>query len=237
MTNDMTNDVTRGRAADIATGAQELRRAAAGGIRESDRDRSLTIRIRLPMLRTPALETKTQNPATVFRPCRIAVLTVSDSRTLETDRSGAILAARIEAAGHDLAARDIVPDSVERITTCLKAWIDDPQIDVVITTGGTGITGRDVTPEAFAAVIEKDIPGFGELFRMLSYAKIGTSTIQSRAMAGVAAGTFLFALPGSSGAVCDGWDDILVHQLDSRHRPCNFVELMPRLREHEPTRP
>ncbi len=167
-----------------------------------------------------------------FLPVNIAVLTVSDSRTLDTDISGQTLAERIVAAGHHLAARDIVRDDVEAIVAKLGAWIDDPEIDTVIATGGTGITGRDITPEAFSRVVEKDIPGFGELFRMLSYAKIKTSTIQSRATAGVAGGTYLFAIPGSTGACKDAWDDILVHQLDSRHKPCNFVELMPRLKEH-----
>ncbi|WP_342628135.1 molybdenum cofactor biosynthesis protein B [Nguyenibacter vanlangensis] len=169
-----------------------------------------------------------------FLAVRIAVLTVSDTRVPETDTSGTILAERIVAAGHHLADRAIVPDDVDRIAARLAAWVADPAVDVVISTGGTGVTGRDVTPEAFARVVEKPIEGFGELFRMLSYQKIGTSTIQSRATAGVANGTYLFALPGSSGAVKDGWDDILVWQLDSRHRPCNFVELMPRLREHLP---
>lgn len=167
-----------------------------------------------------------------FLPVRIAVMTVSDSRTLETDTSGQALVSRIEAAGHVLADRTIVRDEVQQITEQLRNWINDPLVDVVITNGGTGVTGRDVTPEAFEDVLEKRIEGFGELFRMLSYRKIGTSTIQSRALAGVANGTYLFALPGSTGAVKDGWDDILVFQLDSRHRPCNFVELMPRLREH-----
>ena len=166
-----------------------------------------------------------------FLPVRIAVMTVSDSRTLETDTSGAALVARIEGAGHSIAARTIVPDDADLIAAQLGTWIADPLVDVVITNGGTGVTGRDVTPEAFERVMEKRIEGFGELFRMLSYQKIGTSTIQSRAVAGVAGGTYLFALPGSTGAVKDGWDDILVFQLDSRHRPCNFVELMPRLRE------
>jgi len=166
-----------------------------------------------------------------FLPVRIAVLTVSDSRTHETDTSGAILADRLTKAGHILADRAIVTDDVERIVAQLHGWIDDPEVDCVISTGGTGLTGRDVTPEAFARVRDKEIEGFGELFRWLSYAKIGTSTIQSRATAAVARGTYLFALPGSSGAVKDGWDDILASQLDSRHRPCNFVELMPRLRE------
>ncbi|MBO1327746.1 molybdenum cofactor biosynthesis protein B [Acetobacter suratthaniensis] len=166
-----------------------------------------------------------------FLPVRIAVMTVSDTRTLETDSSGTTLATRVEAAGHVLADRAIVPDDAGQIEQKLRAWIADPLVDVVITSGGTGVTGRDVTPEAFERVLEKRIEGFGELFRMLSYSKIGTSTIQSRALAGVAGGTYLFALPGSTGAVKDGWDDILVFQLDSRHRPCNFVELMPRLRE------
>lgn len=166
-----------------------------------------------------------------FHPVRIAVLTVSDSRTFETDRSGDALVQRLEGAGHVLADRAIVPDDADRIVTKLEAWIDDPAVDCVISTGGTGVTGRDVTPEAFARVCEKEIEGFGELFRWLSYAQIGTSTIQSRATAGVARGTYLFALPGSTGAVKDGWDGILATQLDSRHRPCNFVELMPRLRE------
>jgi molybdenum cofactor biosynthesis protein B len=166
-----------------------------------------------------------------FLPVRIAVLTVSDSRTIETDRSGAILVERLTQARHVLADRAIVTDDAEAIVAHLHAWIDDPQIDCVITTGGTGLTGRDVTPEAFARVRDKEIEGFGELFRWLSYAKIGTSTIQSRATAAVARGTYLFALPGSTGAVQDAWDGILATQLDSRHRPCNFVELMPRLRE------
>jgi molybdenum cofactor biosynthesis protein B len=166
-----------------------------------------------------------------FHPVRIAVLTVSDTRDLTDDKSGNTLVARIEGAGHVVADRAIVKDDVALITARLNGWIDDPQVDCVISTGGTGVTGRDVTPEAFKAVWDKEIPGFGELFRWLSYAKIGTSTIQSRATAGVARGTYIFALPGSTGAVKDGWDDILVHQLDSRFMPCNFVELMPRLME------
>jgi molybdenum cofactor biosynthesis protein B len=167
----------------------------------------------------------------MFLPVTIAVMTVSDTRTEANDTSGDVLADRLLAAGHKLAARAIVRDDADAIAGHLRAWIDDPQIDVVITTGGTGVTGRDVTPEAFDRVLEKRIEGFGELFRMLSFQKIGTSTIQSRALAGVAKGTYLFALPGSTGAVKDAWDDILVWQLDSRHRPCNFVELMPRLKE------
>ena len=166
-----------------------------------------------------------------FLPVGIAVLTVSDTRSLADDKSGDTLVGRIEAAGHRVVERDIVHDEMEEIVTRLKTWVADPAIDVVIATGGTGVTGRDITPEAFAKVCEKEIPGFGELFRMLSYQKVGTSTIQSRAMAGVAGGTYLFAVPGSPGACRDAWDDILVHQLDYRHRPCNFVELMPRLTE------
>ncbi|MFK4044201.1 molybdenum cofactor biosynthesis protein B [Roseomonas mucosa] len=167
-----------------------------------------------------------------FLPVNIAVLTVSDTRDRASDRSGDTLAARVEAAGHRLVAREILRDEADAIEAQLRRWIADPQVDVVISTGGTGITGRDVTPEAFARVLEKEIAGFGELFRMLSYAKIGTSTMQSRAIGGVADGTYLFALPGSTGAVKDGWDDILRFQLDARHKPCNLVELMPRLREH-----
>lgn len=167
----------------------------------------------------------------VRRPVRIAVLTVSDTRSAADDRSGDTLVARLEGAGHILADRIIVRDDAELIVARLHAWIDDPAVEVVITTGGTGVTGRDVTPEALAQVRDKDIPGFGELFRWQSYAKIGTSTIQSRACAGVARGTYIFALPGSTGAVKDGWDGILASQLDIDHKPCNFVELMPRLEE------
>ena len=167
-----------------------------------------------------------------FIPVSIAVLTVSDTRTAANDTSGDTLAARVQAAGHVLADRAIERDDVSTIEQRLRGWIADPAIDVVITTGGTGITGRDVTPEAFDRVLEKRIEGFGELFRMISFSKIGTSTMQSRAVGGVAGGTYLFALPGSTGAVKDGWDDILVSQLDSRFRPCNLVELMPRLQEH-----
>jgi len=169
-----------------------------------------------------------------FIAVNIAVLTVSDTRDAGNDRSGDTLAARITAAGHVVAARAILQDDAGLLENQLRAWIADKNIDVVISTGGTGITGRDVTPEAFARVLDKTIDGFGELFRMLSYQKIGTSTMQSRALGGVAGGTYLFALPGSTGAVKDGWDDILVHQLDNRHRPCNLVELMPRLNEHLP---
>ena len=167
-----------------------------------------------------------------FLPVNIAVLTVSDTRNLADDKSGQTLVDRITGAGHRVAARAIVKDDVTDIVARLRAWIADPDIDVVIATGGTGFTGRDVTPEAFESVYEKKIEGFGELFRMLSYAKIKSSTIQSRATGGTAGGTYLFALPGSPGACRDGWDEILQHQLDIRFRPCNFVELMPRLQEH-----
>ena len=164
-------------------------------------------------------------------PVNIAVITVSDSRTAETDVSGQLLVDRITAAGHHVVKRTIVRDELEEIIAVFREAIADPTVDVVISTGGTGVTGRDVTPEAVKAVMQKEIPGFGELFRQLSFRSIGTSTIQSRAIAAVAGGTYLFALPGSSGACRQAWDEILVHQLDSRHRPCNFVELMPRLRE------
>ena len=171
------------------------------------------------------------DPARTFKPIRIAVLTISDTRGPEDDTSGDILVARVLAAGHALAARAIERDEVSRIVTRLNNWIDDPQVDCIICTGGTGLTGRDVTPEALDQVKEREIPGFGELFRWLSYQTIGTSTIQSRACAVLSRGTYVFALPGSNGAVKDGWDGILAEQLDSRNRPCNFVELMPRLRE------
>ena len=167
-----------------------------------------------------------------FLPVNIAVLTVSDSRTLDTDTSGQVLVDRLTEAGHRLADRAIVTDDTSAIVDRLKAWIANADVDVVIATGGTGVTGRDVTPEAFASVYDKEIAGFGELFRMISYQLIGTSTIQSRATGGVAGGTYLFALPGSPGACRDGWDAILKDQLDYRFRPCNFVELMPRLQEH-----
>jgi molybdenum cofactor biosynthesis protein B len=167
-----------------------------------------------------------------FLPVNIALLTVSDTRDEAQDRSGRILAELASAAGHVVVARRILRDEKDEITAQLKAWIADPAVDVVIATGGTGVTGRDVTPEAFHDVYEKEIPGFGEVFRWLSYDKIGTSTIQSRATAGVAGGTYLFALPGSPSACRDAWEGILVHQLDNRFRPCNFVELMPRLQEH-----
>lgn len=167
-----------------------------------------------------------------FKPINIAVLTVSDTRTADNDTSGDILAGRVTGAGHNLAARMIVKDDAGQLAAQFDAWIDDPAIDAIVTTGGTGLTGRDVTPEALAMIDgARDIPGFGELFRWLSFQTIGTSTVQSRACAVVARGTYIFALPGSNGAVKDGWDGILAEQLDSRNRPCNFVELMPRLKE------
>lgn len=167
-----------------------------------------------------------------FIPLNIAVITVSDTRTEETDKSGPALVDRATSAGHNVVTKVIVKDEVSQIFALLTRFIDDAGVDVVIATGGTGLTGRDTTPEAFHKVYEKEIPGFGELFRQLSFEKIGTSTIQSRATAGVARGTYLFAVPGSTGACRDAWDGILATQLDARYRPCNFVELIPRLREH-----
>jgi molybdopterin adenylyltransferase len=166
-----------------------------------------------------------------FRPINIALLTVSDTRGPDEDTSGDILAQRITGSGHALVARTILKDDATLIADQLRKWIADPGVDAVVSTGGTGLTGRDVTPEALDRVKTRDIPGFGELFRMLSYQTIGTSTVQSRACAVVADGTYIFALPGSNGAVRDGWDMILAEQLDARNRPCNFVELMPRLKE------
>jgi molybdenum cofactor biosynthesis protein B len=172
-----------------------------------------------------------------FKPVRIAILTVSDTRTPKDDKSGALLAEMLQADGHELAARAIVRDDVEQIRAQLRAWIADPAVDAAITTGGTGLTGRDVTPEAVRPLFEKEIDGFSVLMHMLSYGKIGTSTIQSRALAGVAGGTYIFCLPGSPGACKDAWTMILRLQFDFRHRPCNFVEIMPRLMEHiEPQR-
>ena len=167
-----------------------------------------------------------------FVPVRIAVLTVSDSRSLEDDRSGQVLADRLQAAGHILADRRILPDERAEIAAQLRAWVADPEVDAVISTGGTGLTGRDVTVEAHRDVYEKEIEAFGTVFTLISMQKIGTSAVQSRATGGVAGGTYLFALPGSPGACKDGWDEILCKQLDYRHRPCNFVEIMPRLDEH-----
>lgn len=167
-----------------------------------------------------------------FVPVRFAVLTVSDTRNLAEDRSGATLAERIEAAGHTLAARAIVKDDIRAIRAKVRGWIKDRNIDAVITTGGTGFTGRDVTPEAVEPLFEKRMDGFSAVFHRISYEKIKSSTIQSRATAGVANSTFIFCVPGSPGACRDAWDEILVHQFDLRHRPCNFVEIMPRLDEH-----
>jgi molybdopterin adenylyltransferase len=171
------------------------------------------------------------NESLEFKPVRIAVLTVTDSRTAATDTSGDILAQRVESAGHILAARDLVRDEIDVIQQTVKAWIDDPQIDVVISTGGTGLTGRDITPEAIRPLFYKEIEGFSVIFHQVSFQSVGLSTLQSRATAGVANGTFIFALPGSNGAVKDGWDKVISLQLDSRHGPCNLVEIMPRLLE------
>ncbi len=172
------------------------------------------------------------DPERVFKPINIAILTVSDTRGPGDDTSGDILAERLKAAGHRLAARAIEKDDADVLVKRLNNWIDDPAIDAILTTGGTGLTGRDVTPEALERIKTRDIPGFGELFRLISYKTIGTSTVQSRACAVVARGTYIFALPGSNGAVKDGWDGILAAQLDYRTKPCNFVEIMPRLDEH-----
>ena len=171
------------------------------------------------------------NETTKGKSVNIVVLTVSDTRTKENDKSGDTLVKRLIEAGHNLVEKRIVKDELPLLKEVLKEWIDSSKVDVIIATGGTGVTGRDVTPEAFESLYEKTIPGFGELFRWLSYQNIKTSTIQSRATAGVANGTFLFALPGSTGACKDAWDMIIVHQLDSTHKPCNLVELMPRLME------
>jgi len=166
-----------------------------------------------------------------FTPVRIAVLTVSDTRTLETDTSGALLSQRLQDAGHVLAERQILKDEPARLRACVQSWIDAPDVDVVISTGGTGLTGRDITPEAITPLFEKTIDGFSVIFHQVSYQSVGLSTLQSRAVAGLANGTFIFCLPGSNGAVKDGWDKVISHQLDSRHKPCNLVELMPRLLE------
>ncbi|WP_443748705.1 molybdenum cofactor biosynthesis protein B [Asticcacaulis solisilvae] len=166
-----------------------------------------------------------------FRSVNIAVLTVSDSRTRETDTSGDILARRIEAAGHHVAAREIIRDDVEHIRNVVKNWVGSGNVDAIVSTGGTGITGRDVTPEAIEPLLHKRIEGFSTIFHMLSYQTVGLSTLQSRALAGIIDGVFIFCLPGSNGAVKDGWDKVIRWQLDSRHGPCNMVELMPRLKE------
>jgi molybdenum cofactor biosynthesis protein B len=166
-----------------------------------------------------------------FQPVRIAVLTVSDTRTMENDGSGDLLAQRIEKAGHILAARDIVRDDREAIAARVSAWIDDPEIDVAITMGGTGLTGRDITPEAIKPLFDKEIEGFSVVFHQVSFQSVGVSTLQSRAVAGLAKGTVIFALPGSTGAVKDGWDKVISYELDARYRPCNLVEIMPRFME------
>jgi molybdenum cofactor biosynthesis protein B len=171
------------------------------------------------------------NESLPFKPVRIAILVVSDTRTEETDTSGTTLEDRITSAGHELVGRMIVPDDVKSIRNAVSTWIDAPDVDVVITSGGTGLTGRDVTPEAVAPLFEKTIDGFSVIFHMVSYQSVGLSTLQSRAIAGLAKGTFIFCLPGSTGAVKDGWDKVISQQLDSRHRPCNLVEIMPRLME------
>ena len=168
-----------------------------------------------------------------FTPVRIAVLTVSDTRSLKDDKSGTLLVKLLKEAGHELAEHAIEKDDIEALRARVRAWIDEQNVDVVITTGGTGFTGRDVTPEAIRPLFEKDIEGFSILFHMLSFEKVGTSTIQSRACAGVANGTYIFCVPGSPGACKDAWNGILKYQLDHRHRPCNFVEIMPRLLEHK----
>lgn len=175
------------------------------------------------------------NKSDDFQPLNIAVLTVSDRRTAEDDTSGDALAERLTAAGHRLADRKLVRDDQDAIVTAIHVWLHDGGIDVILTTGGTGVTGRDVTPEAIRSIMDKEIEGFGELFRWLSYRTIGTSTVQSRAMAAVVGSAFVFALPGSPGACRQAWDEILVHQLDSRHQPCNFAELLPRLGERDGT--
>ncbi len=167
----------------------------------------------------------------IFTPVRIAILVVSDTRTLETDTSGALLADRITEAGHVVVTREIVKDDPALIQARVQSWIDDASVDVVISSGGTGLTGRDVTPEAITPLFEKTIDGFSVIFHQVSYQSVGLSTLQSRAVAGLAKGTFIFCLPGSRGAVKDGWDKVISYQLDSRHKPCNLVELMPRLME------
>jgi len=171
------------------------------------------------------------DPEREFKPIGIAVLTVSDTRTPADDTSGDLLCERVKGAGHKLVSRAIVRDDIHLIASRIRNWLDDRLIDAIITTGGTGLTGRDITPEALDTIKDRDIPGFGELFRMVSFQTIGTSTLQSRACAVIARGKYVFALPGSNGAVKDGWDLILAEQLDSRNRPCNFVDLIPRLRE------
>jgi molybdenum cofactor biosynthesis protein B len=171
-----------------------------------------------------------------FLPINISIVTISDTRNLENDKSGNVLVQRVQNSGHKILLRKIVKDDFDQISELFQKMINDKNIDVIISTGGTGLTGKDITPEVMETLFEKSIDGFGEMFRWLSFAKIGTSALQSRALAGVTKGTYIFCLPGSPSACKDGWDDILVHQLDIRHKPCNFVEIMPRLREHEISR-
>ena len=171
-----------------------------------------------------------------FLPINISIVTISDTRNLENDKSGDVLFQRVENSGHKVLSRKIVKDDFDQISELFQNMINDKNIDVIISTGGTGLTGRDITPEVMETLFEKSIDGFGEMFRRLSFSKIGTSALQSRALAGVTKGTYIFCLPGSPSACKDGWDDILVHQLDIRHKPCNFVEIMPRLQEHEVSR-
>ena len=171
-----------------------------------------------------------------FLPINIAIITISDTRTIQNDKSGDLLEERVAISGHNLINRNIVKDDFEEISKCVQNLTDQKNIDVIISTGGTGLTGRDITPEVMKTLFDKSIEGFGEMFRWLSYSKIGTSALQSRALAGVSNGTYIFCLPGSPSACKDGWDDILVYQLDIRHKPCNFIEIMPRLKEHESQR-
>ena len=171
-----------------------------------------------------------------FLPINISIVTISDTRNLENDKSGNVLVQRVQNSGHKILSRKIVKDDFDQISELFQNMINDKNIDVIISTGGTGLTGKDITPEVMETLFEKSIDGFGEMFRWLSFAKIGTSALQSRALAGVTKGTYIFCLPGSPSACKDGWDDILLHQLDIRHKPCNFVEIMPRLREHEISR-
>ena len=190
-----------------------------------------TVVLHLRVLTAKGVQSMPIDESLRFIPLNLGVLTVSDTRTVETDTSGALLISLIERDGHSVREHQIVRDDLDAIVEILESWIERGDIDAIVTTGGTGVTGRDTTPEALAAVWDKEIPGFGELFRWLSYESIGTSTIQSRATGGVAGGTYIFALPGSKGACRDGWEKILKFQFDSRHRPCNLVELMPRLQE------
>ena len=168
-----------------------------------------------------------------FLPINIAIITISDTRTIQNDKSGDLLEERVAMSGHNLINRNIVKDDFKEITKCVRNLTEKKNIDVIISTGGTGLTGRDITPEVMKTLFDKSIDGFGEMFRWLSYSKIGTSALQSRALAGVSNGTYIFCLPGSPSACKDGWDDILAYQLDIRHKPCNFIEIMPRLKEHE----